>query len=231
MFRKTLMTLTLSLLVMSGLTQARQQATSKDLFLNFQTNASQSSGSGGQSGKPGARVQIERKRNGRLAFVSPTQPILSGDQIAFRTTLNFAGYLTVLNFGTSGKISTLYYGQVNPGKDMRIPAEGWITVAGPAGKEVVNFMMSGANPFQGAAVQPVPVPSSGGSVTYTTSTGAPTAQSDVQSVLDAANARALENGKRDLLPPDTLGNETFVLANTTQIPNRPLGFSITLNHK
>lgn len=210
-----------------GFVHATQQTSARDLYLNYPSASSASSG-GGQTGRPGSKVQIERNRNGNLSFVSPKATFLNGDKIAFRTSLNFSGYLTVINLGTSGKITPLYSGQVTAGRDIRVPAQGWITVAGPAGKEVVNFIMSTGNPFQGASIQPTQSGNSG-SVSFSTSTGQAASDNDIQSILNDANARALSNG-RDLVP-ETQGNDTYVLTSSTQSLSQPVGFSITLNHE
>jgi hypothetical protein len=150
-------------------------------------------------------------RNNRLSLVTPQQELLDGDRIAFRTAVNYNGYLMVTNVGTSGNVNLLYSGQVSPTSDMRIPAKGWIRVAGKSGDEVVNFIMS-SEPIQ--EMRQASVLASG---------------AETQKVLAQLNSRALDQGRDLIIEND--GEDTYALAASEQRIRAPIGFSIKLKHK
>src|SRR5215470_10620763 len=112
---------------------AQEQSQARDLYLSFGKTASKSAKQ--RRGRPGSKVKMELMRNNQLSIVSTQQELLDGDRIAFRTAVNYRGYLMVTNAGTSGKVNILYAGQVSPTSDMRIPATGWIRVTGKVGDE------------------------------------------------------------------------------------------------
>src|SRR5215475_15187638 len=119
---------------------AQEQSKARDLYLSFGKTANKSAKQ--RRGRPGSKVKMELMRNNQLSLVTTQQELLDGDRIAFRTAVNYRGYLMVTNVGTSGKVNVLYAGQVSPTSDMRIPAKGWTRVIGNSGDEVVNFIMS-----------------------------------------------------------------------------------------
>jgi hypothetical protein len=107
---------------------AQEQSKARDLYLSFGKTANKSAKQ--RRGRPGSKIKMELMRNDQLSLVTTQQELLDGDRIAFRTAVNYRGYLMVTNVGTSGKVNVLYAGQVSPTNDMRIPAKGWIRVIG-----------------------------------------------------------------------------------------------------
>ena len=195
---------------------AQEQSKARDLYLSFGKTANKSARQ--RRGRPGSKVKMELMRNNQLSLVSTQQELLDGDRIAFRTAVNYRGYLMVINAGTSGKVNILYSGQVSPTSDMRIPAKGWIRVTGKGGDEVVNFIMSSE------AIQELR------QISIPASNGTPAESGDeAQKVLTQLNSRALDQGRDLVIEND--GDETYALAASAQRIRAPVGFSIRLKHK
>jgi hypothetical protein len=195
---------------------AQEQSKARDLYLSFGKSANKSAKQ--RRGKPGSKIKMELMRNDQLSLVTTQQELLDGDRIAFRTAVNYRGYLMVTNVGTSGKVNVLYAGQVSPTSDMRIPAKGWIRVIGNGGDEVVNFIMSSE------AIQELR------QINIPAANGAPAASSaEAQQVLAQLNSRALDQGRDLVIEND--GDETYALAASAQQIRAPVGFSIRLKHK
>jgi hypothetical protein len=197
---------------------AQEQSKARDLYLSFGKTANKSAKQ--RRGRPGSKVKMELMRNNRLSLVSTQEELLDGDRIAFRTAVNYQGYLTVTNVGTSGKMNVLYAGQVSPTSDMRIPAKGWIRVTGKGGDEVVNFIMS-SEAIQ--ELRQISVPAANGAPAPAES-GA-----EAQKVLAQLNSRALDQGRDLVIEND--GGETYALAASAQQIRAPVGFSVKLKHK
>jgi hypothetical protein len=104
------------------------------------------------------RIVLERLQNSTWKEVDPGLVFDQGDRIRFRVTTNFDGYLYVVNYGTSGKYSVLFPSadagsdnKIVNGEPHQIPSGSAIfRVAGPAGQEIVYWMVS-----------PIPLPNSG----------------------------------------------------------------------
>ena len=197
---------------------AQEQSKARDLYLSFGKPANKSAKR--RRGRPGSKVKIELMRNNRLSLVSTQEELLDGDRIAFRTAVNYRGYLMVTNVGTSGKVNVLYAGQVSPTIDMRIPAKGWIRVTGKSGDEMVNFIMS-SEAIQ--ELRQISIPEANGEPAPAES-GA-----EAQKVLAQVNSRALDQGRDLVIEND--GGETYALAASAQQIRAPVGFSIKLKHK
>lgn len=165
---------------------------------------------------------MELLRNNQLNFVTTQHELLDEDRIAFRTSVNFKGYLIVTNIGTSGKVNLLYAGQIIPTRDLRVPAKGWIRVTGKSGNEVVNFIMS-SKPIE--ELQKIGILTMSGSA----SPAPATPNAKTEEILANLNSRAL-NRERDLVV-ENAGNETYALAASVQQMTAPIGFSIRLKHK
>src|SRR5262245_16675333 len=101
------------------------------------------------------RVTVERQETaGRVApvwrTVNPATVFNSGERLRFRMSANFAGYLYVMNQGTSGAYDLLFPrsdtgsdNRIEAGKDYLVPAsEGWFKVNGPVGQDVVYWLVS-----------------------------------------------------------------------------------------
>src|SRR5262245_4604913 len=106
--------LTLFFCALCCVSVAQEQSKARDLYLSFGKTANKSAKQ--RRGRPGSKVKMELMRNNQLSLVSTQQELLDGDRIAFRTAVNYRGYLMVTNAGTSGKVNLLYAGQVSPTK-------------------------------------------------------------------------------------------------------------------
>lgn len=100
-------------------------------------------------------ITLERLDGSAWRAVDPGLVLAEGDRVRFKYRTNFDGYLYVIDIGTSGKSSTLFpnaeTGQdnhVTVSKDYQIPAtnSAVFRVAGPAGYDVVTFVV---NPRKG----------------------------------------------------------------------------------
>ncbi|HEY7181162.1 MAG TPA: hypothetical protein VIC84_07075 [Blastocatellia bacterium] len=187
----------------------QERSTARDLYLSFGKNSNKPAVR--RRGSPGSKVRMELMRDNQLSLVTTRQELLDGDRIAFRTAVNYQGYLMVSNIGTSGNVNVLYSGQVSPAGDMRIPAKGWILVTGKSGDEMVNFIMSSK------AIQEL------------RQIGAPAAGAEDQKALAQLNRRALDQGRDLVIEND--GDDTYALAASAQGIKAPIGFSIKLKHK
>jgi hypothetical protein len=189
--------------------ERQAQSTARDLYLNFEKPANKPARR--RRGRPGSKIKMELMRNNSLSLVTPQQELLDGDRIAFRTAVNYSGYLMVTNVGTSGNVNVLYSGRVSPTSDMRIPAKGWIRVTGKAGDEVVNFIMSSEV------------------IQDKRQLSAPASDADAQKALAQLNSRALDQGRDLVIEND--GQDTYALAESAQRLKAPIGFSVRLKHR
>jgi hypothetical protein len=118
-----------------------QQPRSRDLFLHYERGNP-------TAGQPGAKLMVELNRAGETRMVSPETKFQSGDRIRFHLSLNFDGYLAVLNSGTSGKLNCLYpySGAPNPvhaSSELMVPGhEAWFVFDQTPGTEEVTFLLS-----------------------------------------------------------------------------------------
>jgi len=114
---------------------------SRDLYLRYESGST----SGGQ---PGAKLKVELSRGGKVRMVSPDRTFRSGDRIRFHLSLNFEGYLAVINSGSSGRLTRLYpyIGAPNPvhaSAELTVPGnEAWFVFDQTPGTEEVTFVMS-----------------------------------------------------------------------------------------
>jgi len=201
-------------------TAAQEQPKARDIYLDFGQTANKPPKQ--RRGRPGSKIKMELLRNNQLNFVTTQHELLDDDRIAFRTSVNFKGYLIVTNIGTSGKVNLLYAGQIIPTRDLRVPAKGWIRVTGKSGNEVVNFIMS-SKPIE--ELQRIGLLAMSGSA----SPAPVTSSAETEEILAKLNSRAL-NRERDLVV-ENAGNETYALAASVQQMTAPIGFSIRLKHK
>lgn len=140
-------------LMLFGLSGTALSQTARQLYLNYPNNdklANQSDKDKSKLtvGKPGAKVVIERMRDGKLSFVSPKSKFRSGDKIRLRFATNFDGYIKIINVGSSGKVSLLfpYEGaddRITPSNDFQVPKGGdWIVFDDTTGTETLTVIMS-----------------------------------------------------------------------------------------
>ena len=118
-------------------------------------------------------ITLERLQSGAWAVIAPTQVLDNGDHVRFRFKTNFSGYLYVMNAGTSGDYSRLFPGpetgeqnKIETGKEYLIPAtQGAFRIAGPAGQDILTWMVTPAALGDGAKkYKPLPPPPKPGSV-------------------------------------------------------------------
>jgi hypothetical protein len=224
--KRTLIALSLCALVLTGGLAAlaqTQKPKARDLYLDYQQTAHKPQQP--RKGKPGSKVKIELLQASGPTFVSTKHIFKDDDRLAFRFAVNYDGYLTVTNIGTSGKVNVLFAGRVSATKDMRVPATGWIRVQGKSGDEVVNFIMS-AGPQPELQQAGIVLTASG---TPDASSGNLASSTEAQEILALLNSRSLKRG-RDLVVEDD-GAETYVLAASSQDLSEAKGFSISLKHR
>ncbi len=101
-------------------------------------------------------IRLEQKQGDIVRIVPQNTVFRSGEILRFRLTSHMAGYLYVVDRGTSGEIDTLFpapgaapeANRIEPGQDNVVPAmgDGWFQVAGPSGFDILYFLLS-ANPI------------------------------------------------------------------------------------
>ena len=116
-------------------------------------------------------ITLERKKNGRVEPMATGHVFDTGDVIRMRLNSHYLGFLYVMNQGTSGRFATVFPAaetgsdnRVLPDKQYLVPAveEGWFEVQGPAGFDVLYFLLSPtalAAPTASSFVAPGPVSS------------------------------------------------------------------------
>jgi hypothetical protein len=114
-------------------------------------------------------ILLEKEDHGKAVVMEPGHVFESGDRLRFRFTPNFNGTLFVMDRGTSGSY-TMLFPKEDTGTDDRmlagkvylLPAtdRGWFRVTGPAGHDVVYFVVTSAKAGGqgGTTVTPMPVP-------------------------------------------------------------------------
>lgn len=98
-------------------------------------------------------IRLEQKRGDEVRVVPQNTVFHNGDIVRFRITSKTAGYLYVIDVGTSGDTSTLFPGKeetqtdnrIKPGMVSSVPVEGdgWFEVTGPPGFDILYFLVSG----------------------------------------------------------------------------------------
>lgn len=98
-------------------------------------------------------IRLEQRRGNETKVVLQNTVFHTGDVLRFRITSKTTGYLTVIDVGTTGETSTLFPGttdrqndDLRPGEVRSVPAEGdgWFEVSGPAGYDVLYFLVTAA---------------------------------------------------------------------------------------
>jgi hypothetical protein len=115
-------------------------------------------------------VAVERGDAGGWHTVNPATVFAPGDRLRFRVSSTFAGYLYVVNHGTSGRYDLLFP-RSDIGSDNRIAAvrdfivpgsHGSFSVGGPPGHDVIYWLVS---PVEfGREYKPLPPPPAPGVV-------------------------------------------------------------------
>jgi len=113
------------------------------------------------------RLTVERQEASGWKTVDAALVFSSGDKLRFHVTSTFAGYLYVMNHGTSGSYELLFPrsdtgadNSIEAGKDTVVPAaQGWFKITGPAGHDIVYWVISPVK--LGNEVRPLPPPPPG----------------------------------------------------------------------
>lgn len=95
-------------------------------------------------------ITLERREAGAWKISDPGHVFANGDQVRFRFKSNTAGYLYVINEGTSGETATLFPSaetgtdnKIEAGRDYYIPGnQGAFKLTGPAGYDTVYWIVS-----------------------------------------------------------------------------------------
>lgn len=96
-------------------------------------------------------IVLEKKSGDQVQTVDPTHVFTGGDTVRFRLRPAIDGYLYVMDLNTSGKYEVLFPrpetgndNRIAKGKDYIMPAtsNGWFEISGPAGREVIYFVLS-----------------------------------------------------------------------------------------
>jgi hypothetical protein len=126
---------------------------------------------GGLDARPEAagpkRIEIivERNERGAARRVDPGQVFSTGDLLRFRFRASFNGYLYVMNHGSSGNFTLLFPGEetgtlnrIEAGREYLVPMtdNGWFRLEGPAGYEVVYWLVSPVRLGEGRSSLSVP---------------------------------------------------------------------------
>jgi Domain of unknown function (DUF4384) len=112
------------------------------------------------------RVTVEREDGSRWQAMNPATVFAPNERLRFRLSTNFAGFLYVMNHGTAGTYELLFPrtdtgsdNRIEAGKEYVVPAnEGWFRIAGPAGQDVMYWLVSPVELPQGYQRLPPPPP-------------------------------------------------------------------------
>jgi len=96
------------------------------------------------------KLTVERRDGAVWKPVDTKLVFESGDRVRFRFTAAFTGYLYVMNQSTSGKYEVLFprddtgsANRIEAGKEYVVPAtQGWFKISGPAGHDVMYWVVS-----------------------------------------------------------------------------------------
>ena len=96
-------------------------------------------------------ITLERRKDGKVEPMAASHVFQAGDVIRLRLKSHFDGFLYVLDQGTTGKFSSIFPGaeagssnRVRPDGQYLVPAveDGWFEVEGPAGFDILYFLLS-----------------------------------------------------------------------------------------
>jgi len=115
-------------------------------------------------------VAVEQRDAAGWHTVNPATVFAPGDRLRFRVSSTFAGFVYVINYGTSGSYDLLFPGSETGGdnriaaaRDFIVPgAEGAFSVGGPPGHDVIYWLVS---PVEfGRQYKPLPLPPAPGTL-------------------------------------------------------------------
>lgn len=110
------------------------------------------------------KLAVERQDGSAWKAVDSALVFANGDKLRFKVSATFAGYLYVMNHGTSGAYDLLFP-RSDTGADNRIEAnreyvvpaaQGWFKVTGPPGHDIVYWVISPVR--LGNEYRPLPPP-------------------------------------------------------------------------
>ena len=145
---------------------------------NGATSAGSSQGGAGTAVRAGTFIiHLEQKKDDKAIAMYPGHVFQAGDVVRFRVTARgMEGYLFVIDQGSSGAYTTLYPAQgshaetfLHVDQDVFVPSveDGWFEVGGPAGFDVLYFVVSpkpidigAGSPEGGTPGQAAPLPDS-----------------------------------------------------------------------
>lgn len=110
------------------------------------------------------KLSVERQDEKGWKPVDSALVFSSGDKLRFKVSATFAGYLYVMNHGTSGAYDLLFPrsdtgsdNSIEAQKEYIVPAvQGWFKVTGPAGHDIVYWVISPVK--LGNEYRPLPPP-------------------------------------------------------------------------
>jgi hypothetical protein len=109
-------------------------------------------------------LQVDRQENGSWRPANAATVFNTGDRVRFRMQASFAGYLYVMNHGTSGSYELLFPrsdtgsdNRIEAGKEYVVPAgQGFFKISGPEGFDTVYWLVSPVELTHG--YRPLPPP-------------------------------------------------------------------------
>lgn len=112
------------------------------------------------------RLTVEREDGSVWRMMNPATVFAPNQRLRFRLSTNFSGFLYVMNRGTAGTYELLFPrtdtgsdNRVEAGKEYVVPAtEGSFRVAGPAGQDVMYWLVSPVALANGYQRLPPPPP-------------------------------------------------------------------------
>jgi hypothetical protein len=116
------------------------------------------------------RLTVEREDASGWRAMNPATVFAPNERLRFRLTTNFSGFLYVMNQGTAGTYELLFPrtdtgsdNRVEAGKEYVVPAtEGWFRVGGPAGQDMMYWLVSPVELPRGYQRLPPPPPHDSG---------------------------------------------------------------------
>jgi hypothetical protein len=97
-------------------------------------------------------IRLEQKHGNEIKTVPQNTVFHTGDVLRFRLTSRIAGYLYVVDKGSSGETTTLFpvstgaggQNRIEPDQTMVVPAigDGWFEVSGPSGFDTIYLLVS-----------------------------------------------------------------------------------------
>jgi hypothetical protein len=112
------------------------------------------------------RLTVEREEASGWRAMNPATVFAPNERLRFRLTTNFSGFLYVMNQGTAGTYELLFPrtdtgsdNRVEAGKEYVVPAtEGWFRIGGPAGQDMMYWLVSPVELARGYQRLPPPPP-------------------------------------------------------------------------